>query len=118
MGGDRSSAHAESLEIVSSPNGSFTIATLRVEARRFGDETPRTGNNTITLGPAYAVDRDGVPYSLDDPVTLTYTVTEAQNATDTEDGERTSESSTRRSGRESGSASSSTTVRGGGGDGN
>jgi hypothetical protein len=113
MGGDHSSAHAESLEIVSSPNGSFTIATLRVEARRFGDETPRTGNNTITLGPAYAVDRDGVPYSLDDSVTLTYTVTEAQNATDTdgEDGDRTSESSTRESGRDAGSASGSTTVR-------
>jgi hypothetical protein len=112
MSSDRSSAHAQSLEIVSSPNGSFAIATLRVEAQRFGDATPATGNNTITLGPAFAVDRNGVPYSVGDPVTVTYEVTEATNGTDTTDG-RAESGAESGSGSASGSASASgsTTAR-------
>jgi hypothetical protein len=119
MSDDRSSAHAQSLEITTSPNGSFTIATLRVQAQRFGDATPTTGNNTITLRPAFAVDRNGVPYSVGDPVTVTYEVTEATNETDTTDG-RTESGAESGSGSASGSASASgsTTVRGDGSDGN
>lgn len=111
MSRDRSSAHAESLEIVSSPNGSFTVATLRVQAERFGDELPRTGNNTITLGPAFAVDSQGVPYSVGDSVTLTYTVTEAQNGTATNETDR-SEESGEGSGSSSGSATGSASASG------
>ena len=119
MSTDRSTAHAQSLEIVSSPNGSFAIATLRVEAQRFGDATPAPGNNTIMLRPAFAVDRNGVPYSVGDPVTITYEVTEATNGTDTTDG-RTESGAGFGSGSASGSASASgsTTVRAEGSGGN
>lgn len=62
-----------------SPNGTFAVARLSVRSDPgfAREETPVTGNNTLTAELAWVVDSEGVPYSLGEPVTLRYEVTEA-----------------------------------------
>lgn len=79
IGTDSSSAETQSLEVRDSPNGTFTVGRLSVRSDpgfARGD-TPVTGNNTLTAELAWVVDSEGIPYSLGEPVTLRYEVTEA-----------------------------------------
>ena len=61
--------------------GSVEVAEFRVRAESLGRDPIRNGTNTATLRVDWVVDEDGVPYTLPDPVTVTYEVTDAANAT-------------------------------------
>lgn len=79
----RSTADTQSLDIRGTPNGSFVVARLSVRQDDFGrqDETDEAvpDENTVTVGLTYAVDTDGIPYSLTDEERLTVTVDEDGN---------------------------------------
>lgn len=66
--------------------GTVEAAKLRVAAESLGRDPVTNGTNTATLRVDWVVDESGVPYTLPDPVTVTYEVTGAKNTTDTRDG--------------------------------
>ncbi|WP_159901048.1 hypothetical protein [Salinirussus salinus] len=61
--------------------GAVEVARFRVRAESLGRDPITNGTNTATLRVDWVVDDDGVPYTLPDPVTVTYEVTDAGNAT-------------------------------------
>lgn len=61
--------------------GTVEVARFRVRAESLGRDPITNGTNTATLRADWVVDEDGVPYTLPDPVTVTYEVTDAGNAT-------------------------------------
>lgn len=93
-----STAHAESLEIVSAPNGTFEVGTFAVSDSDYRD-TPG-GTNTAHVGIAYVIDENGVPYTVPDDIAVTYEVIDEDGEAD--DG---SEGGASGSGHEGGSAS-------------
>jgi len=80
---DRSSADRESLAVDRSPNGTFAVARLSVRSGPgfVGADATSLGNDTLTVKLAWIVDSEGIPYSLDEPVTVRYEVTKS-NTTD------------------------------------
>ena len=62
-------------------NGTVEAARFRVEAERFGRDPISNGTNTVTLRVKWVVDENGVPYTVPEPVTITYEVTDAGNTT-------------------------------------
>jgi len=62
--------------------GAVEVAKLRVRAEGLGREPVTNGTNTATVRVDWAVDEDGLPYTLPEPVTVTYEVTGAGNTTD------------------------------------
>ncbi|MEF8907128.1 MAG: hypothetical protein V5A13_04635, partial [Haloarculaceae archaeon] len=65
----------------STPNGSVEVARFKIRGESLGREPVTNGTNTATLRVDWVVDEDGLPYTLPDPVTVTYEVTDAGNAT-------------------------------------
>lgn len=61
--------------------GSVEVARFKIRAESLGRELVTNGTNTATLRVDWVVDEDGVPYTLPEPVTVTYEVTDAGNAT-------------------------------------
>jgi len=88
IGTGSSGAETQSLEVRDSPNGTFAVAelSLRSDPGFARGDTPVTGNNTLTAELAWVVDSEGVPYSLGEPVTVRYEVTEATDESGESDG--------------------------------
>jgi hypothetical protein len=85
LGPGRAGAHTQTLDVRSAPNGSFVVARLTVESsdfdRRDEDETGSTPDTqTIDVGLAFAVDADGIPYSVPDRTTVTFEETDEGEA--------------------------------------
>jgi hypothetical protein len=86
--------------------GTVEVGQLRIRGESLGRDPLTNGTNTATFRVDWIVDEDGVPYTVPDPVTVTYEVTDAGNATgDTERGGARSGSGSA-SGSTSGSAGS------------
>ena len=66
---------------VNASTGSVEVARFKIRAESLGHDPIRNGTNTATLRVDWVVDEDGIPYTLPDPVTVTYEVTDAGNAT-------------------------------------
>lgn len=85
LGPGRSSAHSQTLDVRSAPNDSFVVARLTVEPSDFDrrdedDADPVSDTQTIDVGLAFAIDADGVPYSVPDRTTVTFEETDEGEA--------------------------------------
>jgi len=74
IGAGRSTADIQTLDVREAPNGSFAVASLAVSQSQFGrdrsdGETP--DQQTVTVGLTYAVDAEGIPYSVAQDETIT-----------------------------------------------
>lgn len=61
--------------------GTVEVGQFRVRAESIGREPITNGTNTATFRVNWVVDENGVPYTVPDPITVTYEVTDAGNAT-------------------------------------
>lgn len=85
IGPGRSSAHTQTLDVRSAPNGSFVVARLTAEPSDFDrrdedDAEPAPDTQTVEVGLAFAVDADGIPYSVPDRTTVTFEETDEGEA--------------------------------------